>query len=227
MSKQHVLIFGGTSGTGLGAAQTLAARGTPVTVAVRESSDTQPLKDSGVPTVLVDVFDPDSVRQVFAGGNYSAVIISLSGERGVERRADREGAMVIMDAARDSAVRRVLMVTAIGCGDSRVAVAPKVIEVLGEVLAAKQVAEEYLMAADLDATILRPGGLTNDPASGTAIKTSDQTVMGVANRADVGRLAVECLDDPATIGGIFHAIDPEIKWQAPLQRGDDSMHRKT
>ncbi len=47
MSKQHVLIFGGTSGTGLGAAQTLAVRGTPVTVAVRESSDTQALEDIG------------------------------------------------------------------------------------------------------------------------------------------------------------------------------------
>jgi len=226
VTKQHVLIFGGTSGTGLGAAQTLVERGTPVTVAVRESSNTQPLQELGVPTVIVDVFSPDSLRQVFSDGDYSAVIISLSGERGVEQRADREGAMLIMDAARESGVRRVLMVTAIGCGDSRVAVAPKVIEVLGEVLAAKQVAEEYLMAADLDATILRPGGLTNDPASGTAIKTSDHTVMGVANRADVGRLAADCIADPTTVGEIYHTVDPEIKWDAPLQRGDDSLHKK-
>ena len=59
------------------------------------------------------------------------------------------------------------MVTAIGCGDSRAAVAPKVIEVLGEVLAAKTEAEEYLMATVPAATIIRPGGLANDGASGT------------------------------------------------------------
>ncbi len=226
MSKQNVLIFGGTSGTGLGAARVLAARGDGVTVAVRASSDTSALQELGVTTVLADVFDADSVSQVMAGDAYTAVVISLSGERGVERRADREGAMVIIDAAKAAGIRRVLMVTAIGCGDSRVAVAPKVIEVLGEVLAAKQVAEEHLMAAGLDATIVRPGGLTNDPPSGTAIKTTDQTVMGVASRADVGALVVECIDEPETIGGIYHTVDPEIKWEAPLQRGDDSHHRK-
>ena len=226
MSKQNVLIFGGTSGTGLGAARVLAERGDGVTVAVRESSDTSALQELGVHTALANVFDSGSVGEVMAAGDFTAVVISLSGEKGVEQRADREGAMVIVDAAKAAGISRVLMVTAIGCGESRAAVAPKVIEVLGEVLAAKQVAEEYLMAAGLEATIVRPGGLTNDPPSGTAIKTADQTVMGVANRADVGALVVECIDEPETIGGIYHTVDPEIKWEAPLQRGDDSHHRK-
>ena len=225
MSKQNVLIFGGTSGTGLGAASVLVKRGDGVTVAVRESSDTSALQELGVKTVLANVFDTGSVAQVMAAEDYTAVVISLSGEKGVERRADREGAIVIIDAAKAVGIKRVLMVTAIGCGESKAAVAPKVIEVLGEVLTAKEVAEEHLMASGLEATLVRPGGLTNDPASGTAIKTTDQMVMGVANRADVGALVVECIDEPETIGGIYHTVDPEIKWEAPLQRGDDSHHR--
>lgn len=225
MSEHNVLIFGGTSGTGLGAATVLAGRGDKVTVAVRETSDTTALEALGVPTPIVNVFDADSVREIMCADQFTAVVISLSGDKNDAQRADREGAITIADVASECGVRRVLMVTAIGCGDSRVAVAPKVIEVLGKVLTAKEAAEQYLMAADLDATILRPGGLTNDPASGTAIKTTDHTVMGVANRADVGALVVECLDDESTCGKIYHAVDPEIKWDAPLQRGDDSRHR--
>ncbi len=77
------------------------------------------------------------------------------------------------------------------------------------------------MQSGLDATILRPGGLASDPASGTAIKTEDHSVMGVINRGDLARLTVDCIDDDATIGRIYHTVDPEITWQAPLQRGED------
>ena len=110
---------------------------------------------------------------------------------------------------------------AIGCGDSKAAVAPKVLEVLGEVLAAKTEAEEFLMSAGVAATIVRPGGLTDDPASGTGVLTDDHMRMGVINRADLGALVADCLGDDATIGGVYHAVDPEITWQAPLQRGED------
>jgi len=226
MSDNNILIFGGTSGTGLGAVQVLTARGDSVTVAVRESSDTSALDAAGATNVLVDVFDSDSIRAVFASGDFDAVVISMSGERGQEIRADREGAINVIDAAKELGVNRVLMVTGIGCGDSRGAVAPKVIEVLGAVLDAKAVAEDHLMASGLDWTILRPGGLTNDPASGTAIRTTDRNAMGVANRADVGALVVECIDDPGSAGEIYATVDPEIKWQAPLQRGDDLPQSK-
>ena len=94
------------------------------------------------------------------------------------------------------------MITAIGCGDSRPVVSPTVIEVLGEILAAKTEAEDHLMASGLDATILRPGGMTSDPASGTAIMSDDHSLMGVINRADLAALTVDCIDDDATIGKI-------------------------
>lgn len=76
------------------------------------------------------------------------------------------------------------------------------------------------MDSGLDATILRPGGMQSDPSTGTAIKTEDHTTMGIINRSDLAALVVECLDDPGTIGKIFHTVDPEIKRQPPLQRGE-------
>ncbi len=44
--------------------------------------------------------------------------------------------------------------------------------------------------------------------------------MGALQRADLAALVVECLDDDATIGKIFHTIDPEIEEAPALQRGE-------
>jgi uncharacterized protein YbjT (DUF2867 family) len=224
-NKVGVLIFGATRGTGLEVARILSGRRDAVTACVRPASDASELEELGVGIVRGDALDVDSVDAAIAGGSYRAIVISLGGKRG-EPRPDLIGAKHIVDAAGRHGVKRVLMITAIGCGDSKSAVAPKVIEVLGEILAAKTEAEDYLMQSGLDATILRPGGMTSDPASGTAIKTEDRMRMGVINRADLARLTVDCLDDDATIGRTYHTVDPEIKWEAPLQRGDDSRHRK-
>ena len=221
-----ILIFGATRGTGLEVAKLLTARGDGVTAFVRPVSDRSELETLGVAMIEGDVLDAASVSRALAAARYRGIIVSLGGRRGEGQRPDLIGARHIADAARQAGVSRVLMITAIGCGDSKAAVAAKVMEVLGEILAAKTVAENYLMEAGLDATILRPGGMTSDPASGTAIKTEDQMRMGVIHRADLAQLTVDCLDDDATIGRIFHTIDPEITWEAPLQRGDASHHKK-
>jgi uncharacterized protein YbjT (DUF2867 family) len=75
------------------------------------------------------------------------------------------------------------------------------------------------MDSGLDATVLRPGGMLSEPATGTAIKTEDHTVMGIIHRADLAALVVQCLDDDATIGKTFHTVDPEIKRRPGLQQG--------
>lgn len=223
--RGRVIIFGATRGTGFEVAKILSSRGDAVAAVVRPESDAAELEALGVDVIAGNALDEGSVDDALNSGPLGTVVISLGGKRG-EPRPDLIGARYIADAARKRGVDRVLMITAIGCGDSRPIVSPTVIEVLGEILAAKTEAEDHLMASGLDATILRPGGMTSDPASGTAIKSDDHALMGVINRADLAALTVECIDDDATIGKILHTVDPEITWDAPLQRGDKSMHRK-
>ena len=222
-----VLIFGATRGTGRAAAEQLRARGDKVSALVREQSDGSELEALGVAVLRGDVLDAGQVAHAYAGAQPAAALVSLGGKRGEDApRPDLDGVRVIVEAAKQAGVPRVIMVTAIGCGDSRSAVAPRVIEVLGEILALKTEAEELLQASGLDWTILRPGGMTSDPASGTAIMTEDHGVMGVINRADLATLAIRCLDDPQTSGRVYHTVDPEITWEAPLQRGGDLGERK-
>ena len=214
-----VLICGGNRGTGLEVARLLERRGEQVTVLVRPAADIAALLQLHVKLFRGDVLDPRSVEAAFASGSFRAVVDTVGGKRG-EPRPDYHGTRNLVDAARAAGVQRFIFVTAIGTGDSRGAVGPKVLEFLGPVLEEKTLGENYLMASGLDYTILRPGGMSHDPASGTAIRTEDRSVMGMINRADLARIVVDCLDEPLTIGKVFHTVDPAIQRQAALQRGD-------
>lgn len=60
-------------------------------------------------------------------------------------------------------------------------------------------------------TIIRPGGLKSEPATGSAILTEDTKAAGVIHRADVADLAVQALNSPKTIKKILTAVDPGVK----------------
>jgi uncharacterized protein YbjT (DUF2867 family) len=215
-----VLVFGGSRGTGLHVARLLDARGDPVTVFVRAGADIGELLQLRVRLCRGDILDPDSVTQAFAAGRFRAVVCTVGGRRG-EPRPDFHGVRNLVNAAERAGVRRIVLVSAIGAGDSRGAVGPRVIQFLGAVLEEKTLGENALIGSGLDYTIVRPGGMNDGPPGTTALLTPDPGVMGVISRADLARLTVGCLDDPRTIGRIFHAVDPGIGEDAPLQRGEN------
>jgi uncharacterized protein YbjT (DUF2867 family) len=215
-----VLVFGASQRTGLEVARILTNRGEKVTAFVRPTSDRTNLEPLDVDFVTGDAVDADSVDAAFASANFRAVINTIGGKRGDEPRPDFEGTKNIVDAAKRHGVNRMLLVTMVGTGDSEVILSEQARKFLGPVAALKTKAEDYLMQSDLDATILRPGGMLSEPATGTAIKTEDHSVMGTIHRPDLAALVIESLDDDATIGKIFHTVDPDIKEQPGLQRGD-------
>jgi uncharacterized protein YbjT (DUF2867 family) len=219
MSK-GILLFGASQRTGLEIARILVARGEQVTAFVRTKSDRTELDKLAVNFVVGDVTVAEDVDNALASGDYRAVICTVGGARGDDPRPDFIGVRNIVDAALRSGVRRMLIVTVIGAGDSRAAISANAWKFLGPVIELKTQAEEYLMKSGLDATILRPGGMASEAATGTAIKTEDHSVMGIIQRADLAALVVDCLDDDSTVGRIFHAVDPEIKERPPLERGE-------
>lgn len=215
-----ILLFGGSQRTGLEVAKILAGRGENVTAFVRPTSDRSGLEPLNVRFVTGDVTDADSVEAAFASGKFRAVINTIGGKRGEEPRPDLIGNKNLVDAAKRHGVTRVILVTMVGAGDSHSVLSEQAKKFLGPVAELKSQAEDYLLQSGLDATILRPGGMLSQPATGTAIKTEDHSAMGIIHRADLAALVVEALDDDSTIGKIFHTIDPEIKEQPGLQRGE-------
>jgi hypothetical protein len=63
-------------------------------------------------------------------------------------------------------------------------------------------------------TIVRPGGLKSEPATGTAILTENNLAIGSVHREDVADLVVQALYSDNTERKILSAVDPEISASA-------------
>ena len=106
--------------------------------------------------------------------------------------ADSIGNINLIEAAEKAGVKKFVLVTSIGCGDSRDAPPAQVFDVLRPVLVEKDKAEARLReAAGMAHVIIRPGGLTNEPASGGAALTADPTVCGAVSREDAATLVAK------------------------------------
>ena len=207
-----VIVFGGTRATGLEIVRMLRERGEDVTVAVRPSSDTAALKALGVKTVLANVLDPQEVNAALASAPFKAVISTIGTSRGDQaNRPDFVGNRNIIDAAKAVGAMRFVFITVIGAGDSADTAPLPARRALAEVIQLKTQAEDHLKASGLDYTILRPGGLSDGGATGTAFLAEDPQAFSYISRKDLAKLALDALGDPATIGKVYGAYDPSRK----------------
>ena len=210
MTQSSVLIFGGTRRTGLEIARLLGQRGNTVVGVARETSDTAALEQTGARIVSGDAFEADALTTAVKNAACSAAICSLGNTSKADRKVDYEGVRNAIDAAAMAGIRRFILITAVGCGNSRPALSERAVQFLGKVCELKTQGEDHLKASGLDWTIVRPGGLSSEPPTGTATLTEDPLTSGMIRRGDVARLAVQCLDDDASIGRIYTAVDPGL-----------------
>lgn len=202
-----VLVFGGTSGTGLGAVQTLRAMDVPVKVFVRPTSNLSGLEGLGVKTVVGNALNADDVDQAFKSDDFKIVISSLGGRRG-ERRPDLVGNLNITAGAKSHDVSRVIQVSSMGVGTTREPPGEGA-NFMAEVLYIKTLAEDDLIYSGLDYTIVRPGGLRRGESTGTGI-FEDYEHRGSIDRQELGRMIVTILDDESTYKKILYAWDPTL-----------------
>jgi uncharacterized protein YbjT (DUF2867 family) len=207
-----ILVFGGNRATGLDIVKLLRQRGEDVTVAVRATSNTDELKALGVKTVMADVMDAQQVAAAAASAPFTAVISTIGTSRGDQaRRPDFEGNRNIIDAAKAAGATRFVFVTVVGPGDSWDIVPYFAKRMLREVITLKGQAEDHLRASGLAYTIVRPGGLSNGSATGTAQLAEDTQAFSYISRIDLAEVTVAALGDPATSGKTLHAYDPSRK----------------
>lgn len=212
-----ILVFGGTRGTGLEIVRQLRERGETVTVAVRRTSNTTELQTLGVDTVIADALDAETVQEAMRSQPFAAVVSTLGTTRGEQdKRPDYIGNRNVMDAAKAAGVQRFVFITVIGTGNSADAAPRPSRNFLKEVIALKSQAEDHLRASGLDYTIIRPGGLGDVPATGTALLVDDPAAFSYIGRIDLANLAVQALGDPATIGKTYTAYDPSRKTMARM-----------
>ncbi len=204
-----LLIFGASRGVGLELARLERAAGRPVAAMLRPQSDAAHLQQIGVDILRGDALSRPDIEKALAQlpGPFDTVS-TLSGRGEDGRLVDDEGNINVIEAVEASGrAGRFVLVTSMGCGDMAPYRSERAIAAFGAVVDAKTLAEERLRDTGLDWTILRPGGLVSEPATGNGLMTQNPRVHGFIHRADVALLAFWAFRDPATSRQAFAAVD--------------------
>jgi len=209
-TDSYVFLAGASRGVGREIAQCLVQQGVKVKALLRSEAARAELEALGITVVLGDALNLAEVEQAMQGTPSQAVISTIGGLPKDGERADYLGNKNLIDAAKNANAQKFILVSSIGSGESVVALSPQALETLKPVLIEKEKAEQHLIASGLTYTIVRPGGLKSEPATGNAVLTEDAKVSGMIHRADVAQLVCQCLQSDRANHKILSAIDRQM-----------------
>lgn len=193
---------------------------TPVAL-VRSEGQRAALEELGAQVRLLDIENAGVDEFAVAFEGCSAVVFSAGGgpDGNIERKrtVDLEGSLKSIEAATRLGIRRFVQVSAIGVDEP---VAPDAGEVWTAYVEAKRDADAALRASHLAWTILRPGRLTDDPATGRVALGPD-VPRGAVTRADVAAVLAAVLDRPDTVGQQWDLVGGDV----PLDEALDAAAR--
>lgn len=180
----------------------LTGQGHTVRSIVRNPDHADDVRATGASVVEADLERVGAAELAGELGGSDAVVFAAGAGpgSGVERKetVDRDGATLLADAAAAAGIRRYLLVSSTGVDDEP---DPDAGEVWAAYLRAKKAAEEAIRADDrLDATILRPGALTDDPGTGRVLLAARALERAEVTRDDTAAVLAALLVAPATAG---------------------------
>ena len=166
---------------------------------VRREDYREELESRGAEVRLLDIETQDADAFAAAFEGCAAVVFTAGGgpdgNKERKRTVDLEGSLKSVEAVRKAGISRFVQVSAINVDEP-------VPEGTGEVwrayVEAKRDADAALRASGLDWTIIRPGRLTDDPATGL-VSLGPDVPHGAVTRADVAGVLAAVLDEPGTI----------------------------
>ena len=214
-----VLVLGATGQLGARVVKLLIDRGEDVTVLVRASSDRSRLAGHDVDYVVGDMMDETSINAAFDGRSYRAVINTARAPTAL-KDFYKLSSTYIANAAKKNGVKQIIHHGAVGAG-SNMALHPDVpwerVPNLLPRMMDHGVAEEVFFSSGIPTTIIRNSRVWPDETepSGNAIMTEDRTVMTPITRADLARFTMDCLDNAACAGKVYHNQDDSLTWPPP------------
>jgi nucleoside-diphosphate-sugar epimerase len=211
---QKIFIAGASRGVGREVALRLLGQNYRVKALWRSSTPQGDLEGLGGQIAPGDALNLSDVEAAMSDPEpISAVISTIGGLPQDGVRADYLGNRNLIDAAVKAGVKRFILISSIGAGESAAALSPQVLQTLGTVLAEKEKAEQHLISSGLTYTIIRPGGLKSEPSTGNGVLTANNLVSGMIHRSDVADLVYQCLSSVKAENQVFSAIDRQQLYQ--------------
>jgi len=195
----RVVIAGGHGKIALLLEHLLAERGDRAVGLIRNPAHVAEVQKAGAEAVVCDLeaASVEDVAVLLSGADAVVFAAGAGAGSGAPRKdtVDRAASVLMADAAERAGVRRFVQISSMGAGQPP---QPGSDEVWAAYIAAKAAAEADLRARDLDWTIVRPGGLTDAPATGRIRLAPPPVPRGMIPRADVAAVIAALLDDPGT-----------------------------
>jgi uncharacterized protein YbjT (DUF2867 family) len=195
----RVVIAGGHGKIALLVERLLAGRGDQAVGLIRNPAHAADVQKAGAEAVVCDL-ETASAEDVAVLLSGAAAVVFAAGAgagSGALRKdsVDRGASVLMADAAERAGIRRFVQISSMGAGQPP---RPGTDEVWAAYITAKTAAEDDLRSRDLDWTILRPGRLTDAPATGRIHLAAPPVPAGAIPRADVAAVIVALLDEPGT-----------------------------
>jgi nucleoside-diphosphate-sugar epimerase len=204
--EMEVAIAGGHGKIGLLLGKLLVEQGHTVLGLIRNPDQEDDLHAVGVEPVVCDLEGGDDVGAAVAGVDAVVFAAGAGPGSGAERKRsmDLGGAVKLIDAAKAEGIRRYVIVSAMGAADPPAEGG----DVFGEYLRAKAEADRAVEASGLDYTIVRPGGLTDEAATGL-VSVGSRLARGEVPRADVAAVLAAVLTAGNAVGKAFELVSGE------------------
>ncbi|WP_339833699.1 SDR family oxidoreductase [Paenibacillus sp. FSL R7-0272] len=200
----NVLVIGANGQIGKHLVEQLAQEGKhQVTAMIRKPEQADALKELGAQVVMGDLEDTvDEIAEAMKDQNAIVFTAGSGGSTGPDKTLliDLDGAVKTMEAAEKQGISRYILVSAYGA-DQR----SKWPEEIKPYYVAKHFADRALFASDLNYTIIRPGGLKNEPGTGRVAVGTDLKPGSIA-REDVARVIAASLQEEKTYRMAFDLI---------------------
>jgi uncharacterized protein YbjT (DUF2867 family) len=193
-----VVVAGGHGKVGIRLLRLLADGGHRARGLIRTPEHVSDLAAVGAEAVICDMESLDDLSGCCVGADAVVFAAGAGPGSGPERKrtVDYGGAVKLMEAG----VPRYVMVSAIGAGRP-----DDWSEEMRPYYEAKAGADERLMESGLDYTIVRPGGLTDEPGTGLVTVATDLE-RGSVPRDDVAAVLYAVLETPSSIGKTFELV---------------------
>jgi len=204
----RVAIAGGHGQIALRLARVLAARGDEAVGLIRNPDHADDVRQAGAEPAVVDLehASEDEVAQAVQGADAVVFAAGAGPGSGPERKdtMDYGGAVKLIEAAKRAGIDRYVIVSSMGAdadagGDDTFAV----------YLRAKGRADDAVRSSGLDYTVIRPGGLTDDPGTGR-VNLGTDVPRGSVSRDDVAEVLAAVLHAPGSSGKTADLIGGDV-----------------
>ena len=187
---------------GLALLRLLAEGGHHARGLIRNPDHASDLEDVGAVPVLCDIEALDDISDCCEGADAVVFAAGAGPGSGLERKrtVDYGGAVKLIDAAKTNGIDRYVIVSAISVDRP-----DEWSEQMRPYYEAKRDADKAVLESGLDYTVVRPGGLTDDPGTGL-VTVGTNLERGEIPREDVAAVLLAVLETPSSVGKAFELV---------------------